>query len=169
MTSDKRYYKSVEIKKRFNITLFLIFSFELALFYAVSYVLGGISILLTIGILLIKSGIEIDLDNERMRDYVSIFGIELGTWTNIPKLKYISIVRVKLKRKSFKFSAVTFGQSSSNKSMFNVNLITEDKRKRYIKVLSAEKEESITTAIKIAELLELKVLDYTSFEKKWIR
>jgi len=168
MASDKRYYKSVEIKKRFNITLFLIFSFELALFYSVSYVLGGISILLTIGILVIKSGIEIDLDNERMRDYVSIFGFELGPWTSIPKLKYISVVRVKLKRKSFKFSADTFGQSSSNKLMFNVNLITEDKRKRYIKVLSAEKEESIATAIKIAELLELKVLDCTSFEKKWI-
>lgn len=169
MKKNKKYYKSVEIKERFSLTLFIIFGLELGLLFAFNFVFGIVSILITIGILRIKSGVEIDLDNNRMRDYISFLGIELGNWTTIPNLKYISIVRVKLKRKSFKVSAITFGQSSSNKLMYNVNLITEDKRKRYIKILSAKKEESIKTALKIGELLDLKVLDYSTIDKKWIR
>ena len=166
---SKRHYKSTEIKKRFSNTLFIVFALELAFLFSVSYLVGGLLIAVTFGILFIKTGVEIDHDNNRMRSYFNFFGIETGNWTSIPKLKYVSVVRVKTKKKSFQASSDLFVQTSSKNVKFSVNLITEDKIKRFIRITSAKKDEAIKKALELGEVLDLRVLDYTTHDKVWIK
>jgi len=166
---SKRHYRSTEIKTRFNTSLFIVFTLELAFLFAVSYIVGGLLIAVTLGVLFIRTGVEIDLDNNRMRSYFNFFGMESGNWTSIPELKYVSVVRVKTKKKRFQASSDMYVQVSTKNVKYNVNLITEDKRKRFIRMLSAEKEEAIEKALELGKTLDLKVLDYTSHDKVWIK
>ena len=166
---SKRHYKSTEIKKRFSITLFIVFALELAFLFSVNIIVGGLLIAVTFGILFIKSGVEIDPDNNRMRSYFNFFGIETGNWISIPNLKYVSVVRIKTKKKSFQASSDMFVQTSSNNVKFNVNLITEDKRKRFIRILSADKDEAINKALELGNVLDLRVLDYTTANEVWLK
>ncbi len=165
----KEHYKSAEIKQRLTLPICIVFGVELAFCFAVHWFIGGLLLIATIGILFIRTGLEIDNKAGRMRNYINLFGVEVGGWRKTPELSYISVVRVKLKRKSFQASSDMYVQTSSNKVKYNVNLITEDRRQRFIKILTAEKNKCIDEALKIGDILDLKVLDYTTPNEKWIR
>lgn len=58
----------------------------------------GISAFLA-GLIIINiyEGTSIDLENKKVKDYVSLFGFKSGTWRNLPPLKTIKLVPIEQK------------------------------------------------------------------------
>ncbi|TRX65812.1 hypothetical protein [uncultured Carboxylicivirga sp.] len=121
------------------------------------------------GFVLAKSGLEIETQENRMRRYISILGYVSGKWIEIPELDYVTIVRVKMTSKKYQASGAIYVQAPSSKVKYRVNLATKDRRNRVVKVLTSEKDEAISEALKIGEALNLNVLDSTSHNQKWIK
>jgi hypothetical protein len=71
--------------------------------------------------------------------------------------------------KSFSGASAIFTQETTGSFIYNINLIVDDKKIRYIKILSARKGEALRKAMEIGNALDSKVLDYTTHDKKWIR
>ncbi len=163
------YYKSAEIKQRFNYGLAIIFIVNLSIMVSVNIFVGMILTALTIGILLSKSGLEIDTEQNMLRRYSKVFGYVMGKWESIPELDYVTVVRVKITTKKYQASSDLYVQAPSANVKYRVNLVTKDKKKRVIKVLTSEMKEAISEALIIGEALDLRVLDYTSHESKWIK
>ncbi len=163
------YYKSTEIKQRFNLGLALVFIINLLIIVSINIIIGVFLTLITMGVLLTKSGLEIDTEQNKLRRYSKIFGHVIGKWENIPELDYVTVVRVKMTAKKFQASSDLYVQASSSNVKFRVNLVTKDSKIRVIKVITCEMNEAINEALKIGNALDLNVLDYTSPERKWIK
>jgi hypothetical protein len=163
------HYKSSEIPTRFNFGLFVVFAVNLSISIFASVFLGLILTTLTIGFLLIKSGLEIDTEENRMRRYSRIFGYVSGKWTKIPELDYVTVVSVKMTSKKYQASGAMYVQSPSSDVKYRVNLATKDRRNPVIKVVTCGKSEAINEALKIGEALSLNVLDSTNPDRKWIK
>ncbi len=163
------HYKSSEIPTRINFVLFVVFAVNLSITIYASVILGLILTILTIGFLLIKSGLEIDTEANIMRRYSRIFGYVSGKWAIIPELDYVTVVSVKITSKKYQASGAIYVQSPSSDVKYRVNLATKDRRNPVIKVLTSEKNEAISEALKIGEALDLNVLDSTSPDRKWIK
>jgi hypothetical protein len=91
-----------------------------------------------------------------------------GKWKDLPAVKYISVVRVNESSKGYQVSSRMFVESSKGEKAFNLNLIVDDKI-RFITLSRMKKEIGLKTAMEIGNLFDLKVLDLSTPEKKWIR
>lgn len=136
---------------------------------SINIIFGVFLTLITMGILLISSGLEIDTKQNKLRRYCKIFGYVIGNWESIPELDYVTVVRVKMTAKKFQASSDLYLQAPSSNVMFRVNLVTKDSRNSVIKVVTCEMNEAINEALKIGNALDLGVLDYTSSDRKWIK
>jgi len=122
---------------------------------------GLIALIIGISALTYSSGLEIDVENSRYRNYSKILGYNLGEWKHLPPVKYVSVVR-------YISSDADSGESDSSDYQYKLILAVDD-HKRVVKLTSLEKEKAIEEALKIGEKFDLKVYDCTSPEKKWIR
>lgn len=163
------YYKSTEVKQRFNFGLAIVFIINLLIMVSINIIVGVFLTAITMGILLIRSGLEIDTERNKLRRYSKIFGYVIGKWENIPELDYVTVVRVKMTTKKFQASSDQYVQASSSNVKFRVNLATKNNKIRVIKVITCGMNEALNEALKIGKALDLDVLDYTSPERKWIK
>lgn len=117
-----------------------------------------------------KTGIDIDPDSSRYRDYFKIVFFKLGKWKPLPAVTYIALVRVRLSQLKFRPSEATFKQSDDKFSIaYNVNLIMPDSTKRYLRVFTGDLQESKELAEKLAGLMLVDIYDCSTSQKKWIR
>ncbi|GGG38128.1 hypothetical protein [Bizionia arctica] len=123
-----------------------------------SLVLAGMGIFLAM-----SEGSEIDLETKTYKEFYTIFGIDLGTWKNLPTLEYVSIFRTK------ENSRVQGMGASANFSnpIFLLNVFYDRNKK-----IEAYKTEEIDDAFKMAKIianaLQIDILDATERESKWI-
>ncbi len=113
-----------------------------------------------------KERIEIEPQKRELRRCVSIYTFSINSkWTRLPEIEYITIAR-------------NYGTSGSNHrnidttvefKQFPVKLIVNDER-RFINIKNCTvKKDATQLALKLGNTLDLKVLDYTESNKKWIR
>lgn len=62
-----------------------------------------------------------------------------------------------------------FVQTSSKNYTYQLNLIVDDPKIRKLRIISGKRNKVISEGLKLGEFLNLKVLDVTTFDKKWIR
>lgn len=155
--------------ERYNfrvITLLLALMTFAFLVYA-EYVGAIISVVLGILFTISFSGITIDPAKQKYVKYDRFFRFRIGKWQPLPKPSYVTLVRVNLSNKRTMASPVIAPQPGKSSRAIKVNLVVEGDV-RFIPICRGTKEKMTVEALKLGQLLGIRVLDYTTREKKWI-
>lgn len=121
-------------------------------------VLSGIGVFLAL-----SEGSEINLETKRYREFYSIFGIDFGTWKELPVIDYISVFKTK------ENSRVQSMGASANFStpIIKLNLFYNSNKK--IEAYKTEdRDDAFNVASHLAENLGIDILDATEKESKWL-
>lgn len=129
----------------------------------------GASISLVFGVLFTISytGIRIDTVKQRYMKYDRFTKLRIGKWESLPKPSYVTLVRIKLSNVRSMASPMVTPEPGKRSRSYKVNLVVEGDR-RFIAVCRGPKEKMTQEALKLGRVMDLRVLDYTTHEKKWI-
>lgn len=155
--------------EKFNLRLFPLFLLVIGTVFIFSemYIEGGVAG--TFGALFSISfkGFNIDAKNMLIRHYDRFLWFYVGRWHPIPKPLYITVVRIRLSgKRNNPLPLVTPGTGTSAKA-YKMNLVIESKE-RYISLTYGSKVKMLEEGLKISVLLNIKMLDHSTSEKKWI-
>ena len=122
-------------------------------------------ILLFVGVALatMTTGVQIDFEKRKHRDYFLMLGFKHGKWTDIPTLGYVSIF---VEQYSQNMWVASIGATDKFKD-FKIGLIVS-KTLHFNAGGYNNKVEAFKAAEDIAKKLDTKLLDYTSKEPKWV-
>ncbi|MCK4989929.1 MAG: hypothetical protein KAS29_05565 [Bacteroidales bacterium] len=130
--------------------------------------IGG-SICFVLGVLSAFSfqGIIIDTAGKRFMKYDRFLKFNIGGWKPLPIPSYVTVVRINISSRRTAPSYIVGPQDKKGARAFKVNLVVEGKM-RYIGICRGSLENMTKEALRLGEYLQLRVLDYTTHEKKWI-
>ena len=130
--------------------------------------IGG-SICFVLGVLSAFSfqGIIIDTAGKRFMKYDRFLKFNIGGWKPLPIPSYVTVVRINISSRRTAPSYIVGPQDKKGARAFKVNLVVEGKM-RYIGICRGSLENMTKEALRLGEHLQLRVLDYTTHEKKWI-
>jgi len=129
----------------------------------------GATISLVLGVFLSFSytGVKIDMVNKRYVKYDRFTKLRIGQWKALPNPSYVTLVRIKLSNVRNMASPMVTPEPGKRSKSYKVNLVVEGD-KRFIAICRGPKEKMTQEALKLGKKLDVRVLDYTSREKKWI-
>ena len=129
----------------------------------------GASIAFVLGALLSVSyqGVIIDREGNRYLKYDRFLNFRIGSWKKFSKPSYVTIVRIKLSNRRTAPSPIIAPEDKKGARAFKVNLVVEGKE-RFIPVCHGPLDKMNSEALRLGNYLQLRVLDYTTHEKKWI-
>ena len=129
----------------------------------------GAFIAFAIGVLLVFSyqGIVIDAGLKRYLKYDRFLSLKVGRWEALSAPSYVTIVRINLSSKRSAPSPIVVPQGKQGARAFKVNLVVEGDE-RFVSICRGSQEDMVKEALSLGEYLSIKVLDYTTSEKKWI-
>jgi len=139
----------------------------------VAFIVNGVyiggSICFVLGVLLAFSfqGIIIDTAGKRFMKYDRFLKFNIGGWKPLPVASYVTVVRINISSRRTAPSYIVGPQDKKGARAFKVNLVVEGKM-RYISICRGSLENMTKEALRLGEYLQLRVLDYTTHEKKWI-
>lgn len=110
-----------------------------------------------------KDGSEINLRNSTYRTFVSFLGFKRGKWKILPKINYISVFKTTETTTLRALSAET----NVTQDIIKLNLFY-GKNQRITAYVTTKKDDAFTKAREIAKILNIKILDATERESKWI-
>lgn len=85
--------KIIKTQKEPFFSKFFIFPAYVALFFGLIFLpAGGIFMLLSLLVITARSGLQINLKEKKIRDYVRIFGFYTGKWKDLGAYPYITII-----------------------------------------------------------------------------
>ncbi|MCU4166156.1 hypothetical protein J1N12_19300 [Marinilabiliaceae bacterium A049] len=154
-------YKSTFTANRLNVYFISYYVAAVILSYY-SIETGLMAIAIGIAAMTYSAGIELDVGNNRYRNFSKVLGYTMGGWRHLPAIKYVSVVRY------LSVSEGDSGEADTSDYLYKLVLAVDD-HKRVIKLCSFNKEKALDEAMKIGENLDLKVYDCTTPERKWIR
>jgi hypothetical protein len=129
----------------------------------------GASISVVLGVLLAFSyqGVIIDPLQMRYMKYDRFLNFRIGGWKPLSMPSYVTVVRIKLS--SDRTSPAPFVMPEGKKSArtYKVNLVVEGDE-RYIGICRGTLEKMTGEALKLGKSLQVRVLDYTTSDKKWL-
>ncbi len=126
----------------------------------ICFVLGGL-------LAFSYQGIIIDTATQRYMKYDRFLNFRIGGWKNLPVQSYVTIVRINLSSRRSAPSPIVVPQDKKGARAFKVNLVVEGQM-RFIGICRGSLENMTKEALRLGEHLQLRVLDYTTHEKKWI-
>jgi hypothetical protein len=164
-------YEFVNIKPQGSILLFIMLIIDLILFSASFVLWASISTIFTLAVLIQPSGFIIDKENNQIKIVKGIISLRLGKWKKLPEVKYVSLLRVKHIDNLHQTNPALYRPKTTNSSNYLVNLIIKEnwQKERPVKLISTSQKNAIAEGLKLGEYLNLKVLDQTTHEKRWIR
>lgn len=138
------------------------------IFFLYGEIIGG-SVSLVLGVLVSFSyqGITIDPEKKRYMKYDRFFRLHIGRWERLSDPSYVTLVRINLS--SFRNLPTPLALPDNRKSAksYKVNLVVDGKE-RYIPVCRGKLEPMKEEALRLGQLLGVRVLDFSTHEKKWI-
>ena len=137
--------------------------------FLVNEVYVGGSICFVVGVLMVFSyqGVIIDMAGERYMKYDRFLSFKIGGWKALPTPSYVTVVRINLSSSRTGPTPIVVPQDKKGARAFKVNLVVEGKT-RYISICRGSLEKMTREALRLGEHLQIRVLDYTTHEKKWI-
>lgn len=112
-------------------------------------------------------GVTIDQKAQRYKKYDRFFRLKIGRWEKLPQPSYVTLVRINLNNQKNLASPIITPQAGKSTRAFKVNLVVEGD-KRFIPICRGSIEKMTEEALKLGKALDLRVLDYTTHDKKWI-
>ncbi len=85
----------------------------------------------------------------------------------MPTPSYVTIVRINLSSRRTIPSPMVLPEDKKGAKSYKVNLVVEGKE-RYINICRGSLQKMTKEAIRLGKFLNLRVLDYTTHDKKWI-
>lgn len=150
--------KASIIKQVIGAFLFIIGVFGAVTNNVFNLVLSGIGVFL-----MLREGSEIDLASKKFREIYWIMGLKFGLWKDLPELEYISVFKTKENKR---VQAMGASANFSN-PIFVLNLFynTNKKIEAY---RTSEINDAFENAKYISEIFNIKLLDATQSESKWV-
>ncbi len=131
------------------------------------YIAGGISLVLGGLLAFSYQGVIIDPAKQEYNRYDRFLNFKIGGWKKFPKPSYVTIVRINLSSRRSAPSPIVVPQDKKGARAFKVNLVVEGDE-RFIPVCRGSMEKMTSEALCLGKHLDIRVLDYTAHEKKWI-
>ena len=116
--------------------------------------IGVLFILLSIFLVFIRSGIQIDSDNKRLKKYTGLFCFQKGRWEDISSVLNLHIHRV-LETQKMNVLSIT---RTETKEFYKLTLVMPDKD---IELMTGEKDLIHERTRKISALLNISIIDKT--------
>ena len=130
------------------------------------FIPAGIFFLLGILFLISFQGIRIDIEGMRMQKFNKILWIRFGKWIPVQPVQYLTINRYNIRGSQSNFLTGSDSGSSVYKA-YKVNMVFEGKN-LYISLMRGKREKMVSEAIMLVTLINCRVLDYSTHEKKWL-
>ncbi len=129
----------------------------------------GASVCFVIGALAAFSyqGIIIDTAEQRYLKYDRFWKFRIGAWKALPVPSYVTVVRINLSSRRTAPSPIVVPQDKKGARAFKVNLVVEGNQ-RFIGICRGSLENMTAEALRLGAHLQIRVLDYTTHEKKWM-
>jgi len=102
--------------------------------------------------LFIKSGIIIDTDNKRIKNYIGFFAIKKGEWESIKSIINLQIVKT---RETQNMSVLSITRTETN-DVYNLYLILPNRK---IELMSGKENYILSRAERIASSLQVSVIN----------
>jgi hypothetical protein len=157
------------VYEKFTVRLFPWFMLILAVFFTFSHkyieagLFGSFGALFSISF----NGFAIDPQKMLIRQYDRFLWFYFGKWRPIGNPLYVTVVRIKLSgRRVSPMPLITPGEGKSSRS-YKLNLVVEGKE-RYISLTHGERLKMLEEGLKIARCLNIKLLDHSTIEKRWL-
>ena len=112
-------------------------------------------------------GVIIDTTGQRYMKYDRFLKFRIGGWNPLPAPSYVTIVRINLSSRRTGPTPIVVPQDKKGARAFKVNLVVEG-NERYISICRGSLHKMTEEALRLGEHLQIRVLDYTTHEKKWI-
>lgn len=155
--------------ERFSLQLVPWFALILGIVFLIAGMYLEAAVATAIGLPLCISyrGFNIDPQKNLVRKYDRFLMLYIGGWRPIPSPLYVSVVRIRLS--SRRITPMPFPTPESGRSARTYRLsIVVDSRERYISLTNGKRPEMLEEGLKIARLLQVKLLDHTTSEKRWL-
>jgi hypothetical protein len=155
--------------ERYNFRIFTLLFALMAIIFGVNYEFIGMSISLVFAGLLAFSfqGIQIDPESQRYLQYDRFLWIRIGKWMSLSTPSYVTIVRINLSNRRTMASPMVLPEDKKGAKTYKVNLVV-DGDERYVSICRGSLDLMVSEALRLGKHLNIRVLDYTSHEKKWI-
>lgn len=129
----------------------------------------GAGIALALGVFLSFSyqGIRIDPEQRKYLKYDRFAWFTIGQWKGMSAPSYVTIVRVNLSSQRNMPSPLALPDNRKGAKSYKVNLVVEGDE-RYIHICRGPLEAMTKEALRLGEHLRIRVLDFSTPEKKWI-
>ncbi len=138
------------------------------IFFLYGEVIGGaLSLALAILVSISYQGIIIDPGRNRYMKYDRFLRLRIGRWEPLSPPSYVTLVRINLSSSRNLPSPLVMPDNRKSAKSYKVNLVV-DGRERYVTVCRGRLEPMRYEALRLGQLLGIRVLDYSSPEKKWI-
>lgn len=155
--------------ERYNFRIFtLLLALITFIFLAYSEFIGA-SVSLLVGILISFSfrGTLIDEKKLRYMKYDRFLWVKIGRWESMSVPSYVTVVRINLSSRRTLPSPLALPENKKGAKSYKVNLVVEGDE-RYINVCMGSLDAMIAEALRLGKHLNIRVLDYTTHDKKWI-
>lgn len=130
---------------------------------------AGAAAAILLGVMLSFSyqGIKIDPVKQQYLKYDRFLWLRIGKWQSMSNPSYVTIVRINLSSRRTIPSPLVLPEDKKGAKSFKVNLVVEGKE-RYISICRGPLEQMTREALRLGKQLNIRVLDYTTHDKKWI-
>ncbi len=157
------------VYEKYNFRIFSLALAVVTLIFAVYAEFVGASISLVLGILLSFSyqGTIIDTKKWQFLKYDRFLWLKIGRWEPLSKPSYVTIVRINLSSRRIGPSPMVMPENKKESRAYKVNLVVEGDE-RYVTICRGNLANMTTEALRLGNYLNLRVLDYTTHDKKWI-
>lgn len=155
--------------ERFNVRFFPWFLVLLAIIFSVSgmYIESAIFGIPGAVTSFSWTGFNIDPEKRLIRKYDRFMWFYIGNWKPIPQPMYVTVVRVKLSSsRTLPIPMPSTDEGSSSRS-YKMNIVINS-RDRFIPLTYGKRMELLEEGLKIARLLNIRLLDYSTSEKRWL-
>jgi hypothetical protein len=131
------------------------------------YVGAAVSLVLGVLVSFSYQGVSIDQEKARYMKYDRFLWLKIGRWEPLSPPSYVTIVRINLSSFRNLPSPMALPDDRKSAKSYKVNLVVEGKE-RYISICRGRLELMTEEALRLGNQLGLRVLDYSTHEKKWI-
>ncbi len=156
--------------EKYSFRVFTLLLALMAFIFGVNSQFYGAAISFSVGVLISFSyqGIKIDPEKRQYLKYDRFLWVRLGRWKPFSTPSYVTIVRINLSSKRNTPSPLVLPENKKGAKSYKVNLVV-DGSERYIYICRASSLEKMTReALRLGKHLQIRVLDFTTHEKRWI-
>ncbi len=162
-------HPGIYLYEKYNFRVFSLLMALLTIAFLINglYLIAALSMVLGIALSFSYQGIKIDPARRKYIKYDRFLWIHIGRWEALSTPSYVTIVRINLSNQRTFASPMVLPENKKEAKAYKVNLVVEGDE-RYISIGRGSLDKMTGEALRLGRHLGIRVLDYTTHNKKWI-